>query len=381
MSQAQDDKAVNQAQADPEPSTADGTSSVTEKEHESAGIAAQGDPGPSTADGTSSVTEKEHESAGIAAQGDPGPSTDQAESADMANQGDSGPSTDQAESASATGRSDTAAISAWDGTPNHAVQSDSESIELQEKLPTGPFYSSLDSILDPAIAPTGPPNSSTTMPTAKDKPLKKVSTEQMSIAKESGPSPVAPQTSSNPPQVDEGASGSQANQPQKLDAVEGQDPESKEEQATTEPRRVALGGTDKMPDTRRGGEDAGKLPTRPPKARLNRPHHRNEITPKPILKKTVGTAAEARRAEQDGASEGRVPKCGMECFPQEKAHHRAARHHRDVEADNANLPNTATESGAWAPRLAISGVLGASESDGENEERTRKICPLRCTLL
>ena len=137
-------------------------------------------------------------------------------------------------------------------------------VQASETGPTflDPFNS------EPAIEPTGPPNSLTTIPTAKDEPLKKKSTGQVSIAKGSGPKAagpkatdpvtpqnpsnppqvdegaqanqpqrdlVAPQTPSNPPQVDEGASGSQANQPQKLDRVEGQalgSDISKEEQPT-----------------------------------------------------------------------------------------------------------------------------------------------------
>ena len=116
---------------------------------------------------------------------------------------------------------------------------------------TGPAF--LDPFnSEPAIEPTGPPNSLTTIPTAKDKPVKKRSTGQVSIAKESGPKavgpkvtdPVTPQTPSNPPQLDEG--------PKKLDAVEGQDlgsDISKGEQPTVS--IPALGPGPKLKQSRR----------------------------------------------------------------------------------------------------------------------------------
>ena len=85
-----------------------------------------------------------------------------------------------------------------------------------------------------AIEPTGPPNTLTTIPTQKDVPLKKKSTGRVSNPKVSAPEasgpkapdPVTAENTPNPPQVDEDASGPQAIQPQKSDAMEGHEPES-----------------------------------------------------------------------------------------------------------------------------------------------------------
>ena len=351
MSQDQDDKAPstalateadNQAQDDPEPGTADGTSSFTEEKHDSADVAAQGDPGPSTdqaelaamaAQGDPGPSTDQAESAAMATQGDPGTSTDQAESAAMAAQGDPGPSIDQAESASATGQGDSAAISSQDGTPRHTVQSGSGPIESHDEVQAGPTFLDSSSNCDTLIEPTEPPNSLASIPTAKDRPLEKGSTSQESLTKESGAKPETPQSPSSPPQVDEGASGSQASQPQKLDEVEGQDLESKqttEEQAEAEPRRVEL----QLPDTRRGGEGSSKHPTMSPLARMNSPHHRDDITPKSILKKTTGTAAEARQAgDTDGVSEPRDPNGGTKLFWGAVANYKATRHRKKLEAE------------------------------------------------
>ena len=346
MSQAQDDKvpstvlankAVNQAQADPEPSTADDKSSVTETKHHSVGIAAHGDAEPST---------------------------------------------DEAEPASATGQGDSAGISAQDGPPHHTGQSGSGPIESQDEVPPGPIESqdkaatgptSLDcpSNFEPAIEPSGPPNPLTNIPSAKDKPLE-----------ESGPAtadpkatdPLTPQAPSDPPQVDKGAHGSQANEPQ-----------------TTEPTRVELGGIDRVPDTRRSTEVGWELPTETPaNPPPNSPHHRADIVPKPILKKTAGTAAEAQVAEEgglrpldafgpnerglrpldafgpDGASEAQDPRGGAKRFRGALANYKATRHSRKVEADVVGRLNTETESGVGTPRLANKG---------------RNFCLSRCTLL
>ena len=259
-------------------------------------------------------------------------------------------------------------------------------------MPSGPTFLGSGSNSDPAIEPTGPPDSLTPIPTAKDEPLKKESTSQVSNTEESGPNPEVLQTPSTPPQVDEGASETQANQPQKLDAVEGQDLESKqtqEEQATTESRRVELGGSDEIPDTRRSNEDDRILPITPtPVARLSSPHHRDAITPKSILKKTTGTAAEARMAEEDrfgpdGVSEARDPRGGTKLFWGTIANYKATRHRKKLEDEVLDLLHTETESGAGTPRLAMemNAISGGDNSDGESEEKARRNCSLRCNLL
>ena len=327
--------------------------------------AESGDPGPSTGQAGSAVG---------ATQGDSGPSIDQAESVAMATQSDPGPSTGQAESAAM------------------AIQGDSEPVTGQ-----GESASATGQGSEPAIEPTGPPNSLTTIPTAKYKPLKKKSTDQVSIAKESGPKAAGP---SNPPQADEGASGSQANQPQKLDAVDGQDLESKipkeeQEKATTEPRRVELGGTEEFPDTtRRSDEDDGILPTLPPVAPLNSPHHRHDIAPKSILKKTVGTEAEARLAEEeeqfgrDGVSEAKDPGRGTKLLRQTIAKWKADCMARRAQADAVSRLNTESPSEAGTPRLNIelNAISGGDNdgTDGESSDGGRKFCRsccIGCTLL
>ena len=301
----------------------------------------------------------------------------------MATQGDPGPSDDQAESASATGPGDSAAGSAQD-------------VQASETGPT--FLDPFDSE-PPAIEPTGPPNSLTNNPTAKDKPLKKKSTSQVSMTKESdskaaGPKAtdsVTPQTPSNPPQVDEsakGASGSQANQPQKLDAAKGQD------LGSNEPRRVELGGTDEVPETQRSNVDDSELATTTtPLAPLNSPHHRHDITPKSILKKTVGTAAEARQAEEggmpswgqfgrDGVSEPKDPSAGTKLFRETIAKYKAARNSKKVEEDVVSRLNTETKSEAGTPRLNMElNAISGGDSNGESGDRARKCCLPRCTLL
>ena len=440
-------EADNQAQADPEPSTADGASSVTEEKDDTAGIAAQGDPGPSsdqtesaatatqgdqgpstghaelaaivtpddsgpstgdaesaaivasgdsgpstgqaesaameTSDDSGPSTEQ-GESAAMAAQGDPGPGTDQGESAATATQADPGPSTDQAASASATGQGDSAAISARDGSPRHTVQGGSEPIERQDNVPIGLTVLSSSSHCDPATEPTRPPNSLTTIPTAEDQPLEKGSASQLSITKESGSNLEDPQTSSTPPQVNEGASGSQANQPQNLEAVEGQDVESKqtkEEQATTESRRVAHSGTDEIfPDPRRSDEDNQEHPSPTSIARLSSPHHRDAITPKPILKKNTGTA---NHFGPDGVSEPLDPSGGTKLFWGTVANYKATRHRRKLEEEVLDVLHTETESGAGTPRLEmeLNAISGGDNSDGESEEKVRRGCSARCNLL
>ena len=300
----------------------------------------------------------------------------------MATQCDPGSSDDQAESASATGQGDSAASSAQD-------------VQASETEPTflDPFNSE-----PPAIEPTGPPNSLTNIPTAKDKPLNKKSTRQMSITKESGSEaagpkatdPVTPRTPSNPPQVDEsakGASESQANQPQKLDAAEGQD------LGSNEPRRVELGGTDEIAETQRSNVDDSEIATTTtPLAPLNSPHHRHDITPKSILKKTVGTAAEARQAEEggipwgqfgpDGVSEPKDPSAGTKLFRETIAKYKAARNSKKVQEDVVGRLNTETESGAGTPRLNMElHAISGGDSDGKSEDRARKCCLPRCTLL
>ena len=245
---------------------------------------------------------------------------------------------------------------------------------------TGPTF--LDPFnSEPAIEPTGPPNSLTTIPTAKDEPV--------------------PQNSSNPPQVDEDASGSQGTQPQKLDAVEGQDPGnskiSKEEEPKAEQeKRVELGGTEEFPDTRHGDEeDSWELPTISPIAPLNSPHHRHDITPKSILKKTVGTAAEARLAEEGGMpsweqsgrdrfSEGQDPRGGTKLFQESLAKLRANHNTRTAEEYALDHLNSMTPRGAGTPRMnielnALSG--GGEDSDGESADRVWKWCPFVHALL
>ena len=325
MGKAQDDKAVSQAQADPEPSTADGTSSLTQTKHDSAGTAAHGDAGTSP---------------------------------------------DEAEPASATGQGDSTAISAQDGTPHHTVQSGSGPIDTQDEVPLGPIESQDKAATEPiesqdkaATEPTGPPNPLTTIPSAKDKPLE-----------ESGPGaagpkatdPVTPQTPADPPQADEGAPGSQANEPQ-----------------PTESKRVELGGTDQV------WEPPAKTPVANPP---NSPHHRADIAPKPILKKTAGTAEEARLAEEGGVRHGDVfgsdgsseeapdPKGGLKRFRGAVANFKANRHRENVEADVVDRLNTETEGEVGTPRLGMEPFSGGNR-DGEGAEKKPKICPLRCTLL
>ena len=329
----------------------------------------------------------------MATQGDPEPSTDQAEPVAIATPGDSGPSIDQAESVamgptmatqgdsgSSTGQVESAAM---------AIQGDSEPVTGQ-----GESASATDQGSEPAIEPTGPPNSLTTTPTAKYKPLKKKSTDQVSIANESGPKAAGP---SNSPQADEGAGGSQANQPQKPDAVDGQDLESKtpkeeQEKATTEPRRVELGGTEEFPDTR--DEDGGELPTVPPVAPLNSPHHRHDITPKSILKKTVGTEAEARLPEEeeevgrDGASEAKDPAGGTKLLKQTVAKWKADCIARRAQADAVSRLNKETPSKTVTRRLQLElNTISGGDIDGtddESEDGGRKFCRSgcpSCTLL
>ena len=148
---------------------------------------AQDDKAPSTALASEAVNQ---------AQADPEPSTANVtpsltekkhDSAGNAAQGDPGPSTGQAESGSVTGQGDSAAISG--------------------------------------------------ISTTEDKPLRKKSTDQVSIAKESSPKAAdpkatdaaTPQSPSDPPQIGEGAGGSggsQESQPQKVDAEESQNLEA-----------------------------------------------------------------------------------------------------------------------------------------------------------
>ena len=100
-------------------------------------------------------------------------------------------------------------------------------VQVSENSPTflDPFNS------ERAIEPTGPPNTLTTIPTQEYEPPEEKSTGRVSIAKEAGPKAASPnaadqvaaQNITNSPQGHDGASGSQAKQPQKVQVMEDQD--------------------------------------------------------------------------------------------------------------------------------------------------------------
>ena len=115
-------------------------------------------------------------------------------------------------------------------------------VQGSENGPT--FLDSFNS--ERAIEPTGPPNTLTTIPTQKDVPLKKKSTGRVSNPKVSAPKasglkashPATAQHTPNPPQVQEDASASQAEQPQKSDAMK--DHEQKSRASEVEQRTVSI---------------------------------------------------------------------------------------------------------------------------------------------
>ena len=128
---------------------------------------------------------------------------------------------------------------------------------------------------------------------------------------------------------------------------------------------------------------------------MSTPHHRQDITPKPILKKKRGTAAEARLAEEgrapytegfgpDGAWEGRDPGFGTKLFRTSVAKLKATCSSKKVEDDVNRRLNTEMPEEAGTPRLNMEPLdlhpapAGDSDED-ESEDRSRKFCPLKCT--
>ena len=208
-------------------------------------------------------------------------------------------------------------------------------VQGSENGPT--FLDSFNS--ERAIEPTGPPNTLTTIPTQKDVPLKKksagrVSNPKVSIPKASGPKapdPVTAENTPNPPQVHEDASGPQAKKPQKSDAMEGHETESSASE--DEQRTVSIPTSSSLVQAKAEQDEEGMTKPRhgeskedaddegsplddehhqiftgrarrEPVAAVCSPAHRKDIAPKSILKKPVGTTAEATPAEGDDAPSG-----------------------------------------------------------------------------
>ena len=103
------------------------------------------------------------------------------------------------------------------------------------------------------------------------------------------------------------------------------------------------------------------------------------------MKKTAGTAAEARQAEEGGASDtdSRDPGRGTKLFRGTLAMYRAAANSRNIEADILSRLNAETPSGARTPRfnMELHAISGGDSSDGDSSDMAAKCCVPGCNLL